>query len=72
MTDQVKSGTLFDNVLVTDDIDYAKKLAEETWGKNKDAEKAAFEEAEKSNEEEDSKDAGGDSDVRPFIRTRLN
>lgn len=33
---QVKSGTLFDNVLLTNDPEYAKKLAEETWGKNKD------------------------------------
>ncbi|XVF16959.1 hypothetical protein REPUB_Repub10bG0075700 [Reevesia pubescens] len=44
---QVKSGTLFDNVLVTDDVEHAKKLAEDTWGKQKDAEKAAFEEVEK-------------------------
>ncbi|KAK9086315.1 hypothetical protein Syun_028709 [Stephania yunnanensis] len=44
---QVKSGTMFDNVLVSDDPEYAKKLAEETWGKNKDAEKAAFDETEK-------------------------
>lgn len=76
---QVKSGTLFDNVLVADDPEYAKTLAEETWGKQKDvcaslyfnfffsissfchiwlmllflqAEKAAFEEAEKKREEE--------------------
>ncbi|KAH1035396.1 hypothetical protein GLYMA_20G098400v4 [Glycine max] len=33
---QVKSGTLFDNVLITDDPEYAKQLAEETWGKHKD------------------------------------
>ena len=33
---QVKSGTLFDNVLVSDDPEYAKQLAEETWGKQKD------------------------------------
>ncbi|VYS49306.1 unnamed protein product [Arabidopsis thaliana] len=33
---QVKSGSLFDNVLVSDDPEYAKKLAEETWGKHKD------------------------------------
>lgn len=33
---QVKSGTLFDNVLIADDPDYAKKLAEDTWGKHKD------------------------------------
>ncbi|KAL0412920.1 UNVERIFIED_CONTAM: Calreticulin [Sesamum radiatum] len=32
---QVKSGTLFDNVLVADDPEYAKKLVEETWGKQK-------------------------------------
>ncbi|KAJ6799988.1 calreticulin-like [Iris pallida] len=50
---QVKSGTLFDNVLVCDDPEYAKKLAEETWGKHKDAEKAAFDEAEKKKEAED-------------------
>ncbi|GLT50746.1 hypothetical protein SLA2020_242090 [Shorea laevis] len=59
---QVKSGTLFNNVLVCDDPEYAKKFAEETWAKNKDAEKAAFEETEKKKEEEESKDAV-DSDV---------
>ncbi|KAI3838429.1 hypothetical protein MKX03_013193 [Papaver bracteatum] len=41
---QVKSGTMFDNVLVCYDPDYAKKLAEETWGKQKEGEKAAFDE----------------------------
>lgn len=33
---QVKSGTLFGNVLVSDDPEYAKKVAEETWGTQKD------------------------------------
>lgn len=33
---QVKSGTLFDNIIICDDPEYAKKLAEDTWGKNKD------------------------------------
>ncbi|XP_022557248.1 calreticulin-1 isoform X2 [Brassica napus] len=61
---QVKSGSLFDNVLVCDDPEYAKQLAEETWGKLKDAEKAAFDEAEKKREEEESKDAPtADSDA---------
>ncbi|KAH0903424.1 hypothetical protein HID58_042927 [Brassica napus] len=61
---QVKSGSLFDNVLVCDDPEYAKKLAEETWGILKDAEKAAFDEAEKKREEEESKDAPtADSDA---------
>ncbi|CAN1268137.1 unnamed protein product, partial [Linum perenne] len=53
---QVKSGTLFDNVLICDDPEYAKKFAEETWAKNKDAEKAAFDEAEKKAEEPDDDD----------------
>ncbi|KAL9234955.1 hypothetical protein vseg_009764 [Gypsophila vaccaria] len=60
---QVKSGTLFDNVLITDDPDYAKQLAEETWAKQKDAEKAAFEEAEKKREEEEAKDDPIESDA---------
>ncbi|EXB66045.1 hypothetical protein L484_004111 [Morus notabilis] len=60
---QVKSGTLFDNVLITDDPEYAKQLAEETWGKQKDAEKAAFDEAEKKIEEEESKNDPVDSDA---------
>uniref|UniRef100_A0A2P2LPP3 Calreticulin n=1 Tax=Rhizophora mucronata TaxID=61149 RepID=A0A2P2LPP3_RHIMU len=60
---QVKSGTLFDNILVADDPEYAKNFAEETWGKHKDAEKAAFEEAEKKREEEESKDDAADSDA---------
>jgi len=28
---QVKSGTIFDNILITDDPAYAKKYAEQTW-----------------------------------------
>jgi len=56
---QVKSGTIFDNLLVTDDPEYAKKYAEDTWGKNKDAEKKMKEkldeEDKKKQEEEDKK-----------------
>merc|ERR1712200_109868 len=36
---QVKSGTIFDNVLITDDKDHAKKVGEELWAVTKDAEK---------------------------------
>ena len=36
---QVKSGTIFDNILITDDVEEAKKIGEETWGVTKDAEK---------------------------------
>ncbi|XP_058810598.1 calreticulin, partial [Phymastichus coffea] len=28
---QVKSGTIFDNILITDDIDYAKRVGDEIW-----------------------------------------
>ncbi|CAN6467886.1 unnamed protein product [Victoria cruziana] len=49
---QVKSGTMFDNILLTDDPEYARKFAEETWGKLKHAEKEAFDEEEKKKKEE--------------------
>ncbi|CAM8928515.1 unnamed protein product [Rhodiola kirilowii] len=60
---QVKSGSLFDNILITDDPEYAKKFAEETWGKHKDAERAEFEEAEKLNTEKKEEESSADSDV---------
>jgi hypothetical protein len=39
---QVKSGTIFDNIIVTDSLEEAKKFAEDTWGKTKDGEKEMF------------------------------
>ena len=36
---QVKAGTIFDNVLITDDEEYAEEYGNETWGKTKDPEK---------------------------------
>lgn len=36
---QVKSGTIFDNVLITDDAAHAEKVGKETWGVTKDEEK---------------------------------
>ncbi|KAL8492483.1 hypothetical protein ACS0TY_023889 [Phlomoides rotata] len=35
-SNRVKLGTLFDNILISDNPEYAKKLAEETWGKQND------------------------------------
>lgn len=55
---QVKSGTIFDNIIVTDDFEAAKKFAEDTWGKTKDGEKEMFDKAEeerKAKEEEERK-----------------
>jgi hypothetical protein len=40
---QVKSGSIFDNIIVTDSIDEAFELAKSTWEKNKDAEKEMME-----------------------------
>ncbi|XP_064476602.1 calreticulin-like [Ornithodoros turicata] len=57
---QVKSGTIFDNVLITDDEEYAKVFGEETWGATKDAEKKMKEQQEeeerKKTDAEDKKD----------------
>lgn len=36
---QVKSGTIFDNFLISDDIEEAKRIGDETWGAIKDGEK---------------------------------
>lgn len=52
---QVKSGTIFDNILVTDDVEYAAKFGADTWGATKEPEQAAkniIDEEEKKKEEE--------------------
>jgi len=56
---QVKSGTIFDNILVTDDENYAVQFGTETWGATKEPEqsaKNALEEEEKKKEEEKRKE----------------
>jgi len=50
---QVKSGTIFDNIIVTDSVAEAEALMEQTYGANKDAEKKAFDEAEKKKRDEE-------------------
>jgi calreticulin len=72
---QVKSGTIFDNVLITDSVEEAKAHAAETFEPLKEAEKKKKEkhdeeekkrleeEEKKRKEEEDAKKAeGGDKD----------
>lgn len=55
---QVKSGTIFDNFLITNDPNLAEEVGNDTWGKTKDAEKkmkdSQEEEERKKREEEDS------------------
>ena len=56
---QVKSGTIFDNIIVTDDVAEAEAFAKETFEVQKDEEKKMKdkqdEEARKKQEEEDAK-----------------
>merc|ERR1712018_1053484 len=65
---QVKSGTIFDNILITDDVEEAKKIGEETWGVTKDAEKKMkdeqdAEEKAKAEEEANSEDEEEDEEL---------
>lgn len=72
---QVKSGSIFDNVLVTDDEKAAEEFGEETWGKSKAGEqkmkedhdeeerkKREEEEKKRKEEEKDKKDDEDDAD----------
>mmetsp|Transcript_14862 Transcript_14862/g.40054 ORF Transcript_14862/g.40054 Transcript_14862/m.40054 type:complete len:425 (-) Transcript_14862:498-1772(-) len=62
---QVKSGSIFDNIIVTDDFKEAEELANETWGKTKVQEKAVFtkvKEEERQAAEESAKAAGTDGE----------
>ncbi|AQK94711.1 Calreticulin-3, partial [Zea mays] len=43
----VKAGSVFDNILICDEPDYARHVVDETFAANKEAEKEAFEGAEK-------------------------
>ncbi|XP_058095944.1 calreticulin-3-like [Magnolia sinica] len=57
---KVKAGSVYNNILICDDPEYAKQVVEETWAKNKEPEKEDFEEAEKvrwAQEEEESRRA---------------
>merc|ERR1712063_17894 len=57
---QVKSGTIFDNIIITDSVEEAESFMKETWEKNKDAEKKMLdeiEEEEKKKREEERKAA---------------
>lgn len=60
---QVRSGTIFDNFLITDDEEYAENFAKATWGETKDPEREmdavqAKEEVKKAREEDEELLAG--------------
>lgn len=50
---QVKAGTIFDNILLTDSESEATAFRESTWGASKDAEKKMFDEKEKARTEKE-------------------
>ena len=58
----VNAGSIFDNVLVTDDVEYASKMAAETYKKIIEGEKDAHEKHKKENEPEPSEE-GEDEDM---------
>lgn len=39
---QVKAGSVFDNILICDDPEYARQAVEETWGANKEVTRDKF------------------------------
>eukprot|EP00549_Striatella_unipunctata_P015835 CAMPEP_0118706390 /NCGR_PEP_ID=MMETSP0800-20121206/20529_1 /TAXON_ID=210618 ORGANISM="Striatella unipunctata, Strain CCMP2910" /NCGR_SAMPLE_ID=MMETSP0800 /ASSEMBLY_ACC=CAM_ASM_000638 /LENGTH=402 /DNA_ID=CAMNT_0006608915 /DNA_START=26 /DNA_END=1234 /DNA_ORIENTATION=+ len=49
---QVKAGSIFDDIIVTDSLEEAQKFAEETFFKKKDGEKTMFDAAQKKEQEE--------------------
>ncbi|GMN62705.1 hypothetical protein TIFTF001_031787 [Ficus carica] len=63
---QVKAGSIFDNILICDDPQYAKQVVEEVFA-HREAEKEAFEEAEKerrAHEEEEARRAREEGEKR--------
>merc|ERR1711981_438500 len=55
---QVKAGSVFDNIILTDSLEEAQEFMKETYTKNKDAEKEMFDKAEedrRAKEEEERK-----------------
>jgi calreticulin len=64
---QVKSGSIFDNIIVTDSVEEAKEFADATWGKTHKDEKTHKEEQDKKQREKDeaerkAKEAEADDD----------
>merc|ERR1712046_282340 len=61
---QVKSGTIFDNILITDDVDYAKAHGDKTWKAQKDGEKAMKEKADEEKRKADEEKRKADEEKR--------
>merc|ERR1712227_33948 len=59
---QVKSGTIFDNIMITDDPAEAKKAGEDLWAVTKDAEKKMKDEQDEEERKKAEADAKKDED----------
>merc|ERR1712083_511886 len=59
---QVKSGTIFDNIMITDDPEAAKKAGEDLWAVTKDAEKKMKDEQDEEERKKAEADAKKDED----------
>jgi len=64
---QVKSGTLFDDIIITDSLEEAQKFAEETFFKKKDKEKEMYDAAQKKAREEEEASMEDDMDDEDFM-----
>lgn len=60
---QVKTGTLFDDIIVTDSLEEAQKFAEETFFKKKEGEAEMFDAVEEKRQQEAAAAMGGDDDM---------
>lgn len=59
---QVEAGSIFDNILITDDAGYAKTFAKQTWEDLKEAEEAMMKEATKADDESADEDDEDEDD----------
>lgn len=62
---QVKSGTIFDDIIVTDSVEEAQAFAEETFLKKKDAEAAAKKKFDANNESKEKAEAKENAEAPP-------
>jgi len=63
---QVKSGTIFDDIIVTDSLEEAQKFAEETFFKKKDGEKEMYDAAQEKQREEEEAAMADEEDDEDF------
>jgi len=61
---QVKAGTIFDNIIITDSLDEATAFMKETYSANKDAEKEMFDAAETARREKEEADRKKEEEER--------